>query len=197
VAADDCLCPLGTRSVVSRYDLSTLVDEHYDRLFRAALFLTSSTTVAEDLVQDTFLVAVKSLRNFEGRSAVYTWLYGILYNKYRQWLRRRDKHVLSLDAPFGDTGERGGARGDALASGAPQPLDLIQGEERAEQVRRAVAALSPDHRIVVTMRFVDGLAYKEISRIVGSPVGTIKSRMHYALASLAEMLGEPFDLPAH
>ena len=75
--------------------------------------------------------------------------------------------------------------------------DLIQGEERAEQVRRAVAALSPDHRIVVTMRFVDGLAYKEISRIVGSPVGTIKSRMHYALAALAEMLGEPFDAAAH
>jgi RNA polymerase sigma-70 factor, ECF subfamily len=182
---------------VSKYDLPSLVDEHYDRLFRAALFLTGSTTVAEDLVQDTFLVAVKSLKGFKGRSAVYTWLYGILYNKYRQWLRRREKHVLSLDAGGADTGDRGGTRGDFLASGAPQPLDLIQGEERAEQVRSAVAALSTDHRIVVTMRFVEGLAYKEISRIVGSPVGTIKSRMHYALAALAEMLGEPFDPAAH
>jgi len=182
---------------VPTHDLSTLVDEHYDRLFRAALFLTSSTTVAEDLVQDTFLVAVKSLKNFQGRSAIYTWLYGILYNKYRQWLRRRDKHVISLDAPGGDADDRGGARGDALAADVPQPLDVIQDEETAAQVRRAIDTLSPDHRIVVTMRFVDGLAYKEISRIVGSPVGTIKSRMHYALAALADILGEPFDQSTH
>ncbi len=185
------------RSVVPKYDLPTLVDEYYDRLFRAALFLTSSTTVAEDLVQDTFLVAVKSLKSFQGRSAIYTWLYGILYNKYRQWLRRRDKHVISLDAPGDGADDRGSARGDTLTSDVPQPLDAIQSEETAQQVRRAIETLSPDHRAVVTMRFVDGLPYKEISRIVGSPVGTIKSRMHYALAALADILGEPFDPPTH
>jgi len=173
---------------VTEQSLRKLVRQHYDRLFRAARFMCGDLSAAEDLVQDTFLAAAKSLKNFEGRSSVYTWLYGILLNKFRHWLRRKDATTVSLHLSGSEDG--GAAPADSLASQHPGPDQLAEREEMAHLVRDVIDTLSEGHRSVVTLRYIEGLSYEEISRALDCPIGTVKSRIHYALLRIGEKLAE-------
>jgi RNA polymerase sigma-70 factor (ECF subfamily) len=173
---------------VTEQSLRKLVRQHYDRLFRAARFMCGDVTAAEDLVQDTFLAAAASLKNFEGRSSTYTWLYGILLNKFRHWLRRKDAAVASLHLPGAEDG--GAAPEEFLPSRDPGPEQLAERQELTRIVRDVVDGLSADHRSVVTLRFVEGMSYEEIAAALDCPIGTVKSRIHYALLRIAEKLAE-------
>ena len=173
---------------MTEQNLRKLVGRHYDRLFRAARFMCGDLSVAEDLVQDTFLVAAKSLKKFEGRSSAYTWLYGILLNKFRHWLRRKDASVASLHVGGAEGG--GAAPADFLPSESPGPVQQAEGREAAEVVRSVIDELSEDHRSVVTLRFIEDMSYEEISRLLDCPLGTVKSRIHYALLKIGERLAE-------
>lgn len=160
-------------------NLRRLVDQYYDRVFRAARFMCGSVEVAEELVQDTFLAAVQSLDRFRGRSSLYTWLYGILRNKFRRWVRRKGSKAASLRT----RGETDGT--DQLAArGQPQPDEDLERREAVEQVRRAVERLSADHRAVIAMRYVGEMSYREIGAALGCPIGTVKSRIYYALQKI-------------
>lgn len=179
---------------VTEQSLRKLVRQHYDRLFRAARFMCGDLSVAEDLVQDTFLAAARSLKNFEGRSSTYTWLYGILLNKFRHWLRRKDATVASLHLTGTEDG--GVAPEDFLPSDSPDPGQLAERSEAAQIVRSIVDELSEDHRNVVTLRFVEGMPYEDIARALDCPIGTVKSRIHYALMKIGQRLTEEgVDLP--
>jgi len=173
---------------VTEQSLRRLVRLHYDRLFRAARFMCGNVSVAEDLVQDTFLAAAKSLKTFEGRSSPYTWLYGILLNKFRQWLRRKDSAAAPLH--MGHPDGEGAAPEDFLPSSLPGPEELAERSEAARMVRAVLDELSEDHRSVVTLRFIEGLSYEEIAEAIDCPIGTVKSRIHYALRKIGERLTE-------
>jgi len=166
-----------------------LVDEHYDRIFRAARFMCGDVVAAEDLVQETFLAAAESLKSFEGRSSTYTWLYGILLNKFRRWLRRKQATAISLQTMVGD-GEQ--ERSEViLQSDYPSPPETAERSEAIEQVRSAIQELSADHRSVITLRYIEGMSYEEIAEVLDCPIGTVKSRIHYALQKIAKWLEEP------
>jgi RNA polymerase sigma-70 factor (ECF subfamily) len=167
-------------------EFSEVVEEHYDRLFRAARFMCGDPEAAEDLTHETFLAAADALERFEGRSAVYTWLYGILLNKFRQWIRRQKKPVYSLQRMA--ESQEGRSTADLVESESPGPLSRVESKEAAEQVREAIQELEPDHRAVITLRFVEGLSYQEIADIVDCPLGTVKSRIHYALKKIGNRL---------
>ncbi len=166
-----------------------LVDEHYDRIFRAARFMCGDASAAEDLVQETFLAAAQSLSSFEGRSSTYTWLYGILLNKLRRWLRRKNAAAVSLQA-LAPEDER--ERGDeVLESDYPGPPENAERAEAIQLVRDAIQDLAADHRSVILLRFVEGMSYEEIAEVLDCPIGTVKSRIHYALQKIGKRLGEP------
>ncbi len=167
-------------------DLHRLVDRHYDRLFRAARFMCGDEEAAEDLVQETFLAAIDARHRFEGRSSDYTWLYGILLNKFRGWVRRRKASFLSLQELSGPSDRGGGAA--QLEADVPGPVQRAVRRENIEQVRDAIQELSPDHRAVITLRYVEQLPYQEIADLLDCPLGTVKSRIHYALQQIAESL---------
>jgi RNA polymerase sigma-70 factor (ECF subfamily) len=167
-------------------DFSELVHEHYDRLFRAASFMCGSEQAAEDLVQETFLAAAESIKRFEGRSSTYTWLYGIMLNKFRRWLRRKVTAPVSLQES--GEGEQGRGLEDLLRADGPLPGEAAEQAETARLVRAALEHLSGDHRAVISMRYVDGMSYHEIAEVLGCPLGTVKSRIHYALESIARKL---------
>lgn len=171
---------------MSEQDFHRLVEEHYDRLFRAAQFMCGDLTAAEDLVHDTFLAAGRSLKHFQGRSSPYTWLYGIMLNKFRRQLRRKGRRPLSLQAMAGDGDEGQGA--ELLPAASPGPPERMERKEAARHVREAIQELSPEHRAVITLRFVEGLPYGEIARMLDCPVGTVKSRIHYALQNIERHL---------
>jgi RNA polymerase sigma-70 factor (ECF subfamily) len=168
-------------------NLRKLVDEHYDRLFRAARFMCGDLSVAEDLAQETFLAAAESLKTFEGRSSTYTWLYGILLNKFRRWLRRRGVRALSLQAIGSD--DEGEHSRDYLQADQPGPGELAERREAAGLVRTAIQGLEADHRSVVMLRYVEEMSYSEIAEVLDCPIGTVKSRLHYALRKIGRRLG--------
>ena len=162
-----------------------LVEEHYDRLFRAALFMSGDREVAEDLVQESFLAAAESLHRFEGRSKPYTWLYGILRNKFRRWLRKKDRTVslqlLEERAP-GDENPL------SLKSEETRPPAQAESDETAELIREFVDELPPHHRDVLVLRYLEDYSYKEISEALDCSIGTVKSRIHYALDKVGHRL---------
>jgi len=168
-----------------------LVERYYDRLFRAALFMSGDRGTAEELVQESFLAAGESLSTFEERSSAYTWLYGILLNKFRKWLREQGS-ALSLQ----QITERGDDEGNAapLAAEGVQPLQQLERKEIAEQVQNAIRQLPPHHRSVLTLRYLEGLSYEEISTTLGCSIGTVKSRIHYALKKVAKQMRHTYDL---
>lgn len=169
-----------------------LVEEHYERLFRAARFMCADQQAAEDLVHETFLAAAESFGRFQGRSSTYTWLYGIMLNKLRRWLRRRSSAAVSLQQ-FGGSDQE--SLEDVLEADAPQPAEEVERAEAIEQVRQAMDELSPDHRTVIALRYVDGLSYQQIAELLGCPLGTVKSRIHYALERIAQKLKHDQSLP--
>lgn len=169
-------------------EFRSLVEENYDRLFRAARFMCNDDQAAEDLVQDTFLAAADARDRFEGRSSDYTWLYGILLNKFRRWVRRQKRSFLSLQLLGGTDEDSTGT--PPVETDRPGPVQRLLRQEDIEQVREAIDDLSADHRAVVTLRYVEDMSYEEIAEAVDCPLGTVKSRMHYALQHIADYLEE-------
>jgi RNA polymerase sigma-70 factor (ECF subfamily) len=154
-----------------------LVAHFQDRLFRAACGLVRNATEAEDIAQETFVRAYLGLGRFRGDSAFYTWLFGILLNVYRRFLRRsrRDRTVEMADV------ER--------ADGAPSPSRRAAVGEELGRTLRAIEHLPRRLREVMVLRHVEEMSYEEIAEAAGCRVGTVRSRLHRARELLVTRLG--------
>jgi RNA polymerase sigma-70 factor (ECF subfamily) len=160
---------------VSQIDFESLVERHYGRIHRAALVMTGNVWEADDLAQETFLEALRSLKRFSGNSRIETWLYAILINQHRRRLRTRlrsERRVLRWVHWVWRRPE------DA------RPEEALELEEWRESVWRHVAQLPEPQRHAIVLRYSEELSYEEIAQALGCPVGTVKSRLHHALASL-------------
>ena len=160
-----------------------LVCRYQDRLFNTVFRLLGNAEDAQDVVQEAFLNAYQSLDSFKGHSEFFTWLYRIAYNTAIS-LKRKQRVTLSLSAG------RGGETN-------LEPLDESeltrpgQGLERAEEERRIQAALnrlSPEHRLVLILKDMEGQKYEAMAEILQVPIGTIRSRLHRARTELRELL---------
>jgi RNA polymerase sigma-70 factor, ECF subfamily len=153
-----------------------------DRLFRSACLLCGDEAEAQDLVQETFLQGVRSARRFGGRSSVYTWLHGILLNLTRHY--HRDRKRLVYD-------EELARQEPAPAEEHPSRLDVeLTAGALAEGLRR----LSGPHREVLVLRFFEEMKIHEIAAHLGISAGTVKSRLHYALAEMQRHLPGELNL---
>jgi len=162
-----------------------LIKLYYGKLYRAACFLSGDAWAAEDIVQDTFLAARMSWHSFRGDSTAYTWLYRIMLNTFRKKLRRQKK-FLSLEQ-FETRSDESGAH-LPLASDAPQPSETAERSEEAALVRKAINSLPPHHREVLVLRYLEEKSYEEVAKTMECSVGTVKSRLHYALKRIGEIL---------
>ena len=186
-----CLAFLSHERALSTKDLlEQLARQHYDRLCRAAVFMCGSVDAAQDLVQETFLAAATALDSFEGRSSSYTWLYGIMLNKLRRWLRNKDK-VHSLHEPV--WGSDGAAALELLEADQPAVDEEVARREEARMVREALDQLPPHHRSVLVLRYLESMSYEEIAETLSCSLGTVKSRVHYALRKVADRLEAPLS----
>lgn len=150
-----------------------LVNRHADGLYRLARVLVGGAQDAEDVVQDTYLGAVKGLGRFQGRSTVKTWLTGILIRQARDLRRRRRvRRTASIDAPIGDASDSGGM---AIHAGRSD----VDAERRLD-VTQMLGTLSDEHREVLVLRELNGHTYEEIADMLGIPVGTVESRIFRA-----------------
>jgi len=153
-----------------------LVDRHGDRLYRLARSLVGNATDAEDVVQEAFAGAFRGAAKFEGRSAVKSWLTRIVITQAAKfWRSRRGRRDQSLEGDVaGETGS------DASGSSAVDAkMDLTASLQK----------LSEEHRQVLVLREMDGMAYEEIAEVLGVPRGTVESRLFRARAELKKRLG--------
>ncbi len=162
-----------------------LVTKYQNRLFNSMVHFLRDETEAEDVVQESFVLAFTRLHKFRGNSSFYTWLYRIAVNTAIS-RRRKKRPRVSVDRDLGDGGKGIGGAG-------PQPGDRLQESERAEQLHAALNRLGDEHRLILVLREMDGLSYEEISEILDAPVGTVRSRLHRARSQLKEELASYFE----
>jgi RNA polymerase sigma-70 factor (ECF subfamily) len=160
-----------------------LVRPHFERLYRLAWRLTGRKAEAEDLFQELLIKAFGTLDDLIEIDEPGSWLCRVMYNLFvdeRRRFARRRLHTV----------EEGALAGDGLA-GLPGPDDPAFDQRRFEKTQRldkALAQISDEHRIVVLLHDAEGYKLTEIEELTGTPVGTVKSRLHRARARLREIL---------
>ncbi len=157
-----------------------LYREHVDRMYRFAQRLCGSPDDAKDLVQETFLSAYRSLKNFRGESGVSTWLYTIAAHACQRMRRKRKgepERELSLDAlistPDGDMPLQ--IPGEDLS-----PEARLQYKELRHSLFSAVHQLPKKYRMVLVLRDMEGLSAREVGAVMGLTERAVKSRLHRA-----------------
>jgi RNA polymerase sigma-70 factor, ECF subfamily len=152
-----------------------LYQRYHKQIYNYVLRLIHEPKEAEDLLQEIFLAVWRGANRYRGQAQVKTWLYRIAHYQAVSWLRKH-RNV----APFEDIR-------DAFSKG---PEQAILDTSQREEVQNALMHLSSKHRAVLELAFVHDMAYGEIAQVVGCPVGTVKSRMSYALKALTGKLKE-------
>ncbi len=157
-----------------------LVEQYKDVLFGTAVLMTGNRAVAEEQVQEALLSAWRGIRGFRRGSPVKPWLMRILVNAVLAQQRRRTIETVRFNSNGPEEPDCGG----------PDPAETLDALENRLALRRAIAALSPDHRQAVALRYFAGLTVPEVARALGVREGTVKSRLHRALAILRQQLEE-------
>jgi RNA polymerase sigma-70 factor (ECF subfamily) len=157
-----------------------LLEAHGDRLLRSAFWLCGNETEAQDFVQETVLQAIHSVHRFQGRSTIYTWLYGILLNVNRQYQRSHERLV------YDET-----IIGKEIAEENPGQLDA---RIATSALWTGLKKLSGAHREVVILRYYEDMKIQEIADHLGISKGTVKSRLHYAIQELQTFLPAEMNL---
>ena len=156
-----------------------LVDRYHERCVRLALHIVGNREDAEDAAQESFLRAYRYLGGYQEREKFAAWLYRILVNQCRTIISRRRRS----EAPLHDW------EWDAAAC-----LEPSAGEQGAmrDELTRALAALVPEQREAVVLRYSEELTYDEMAAITGAGVSALKMRVQRGCARLRELLLETF-----
>ena len=144
--------------------------------------------LAEDCVQEAFLQAFRSIREFEGRSAVKSWLFRIVVNTALMRLRfRRGSGEQCLDDVLAQI-EGGGRRQEAVWTEVATPHEILQGKEARELVVAKLMELPDGYRIVLLLRDIEGLSTEEAAKVLGMTEGAVKVRLHRARAAFKALV---------
>jgi RNA polymerase sigma-70 factor, ECF subfamily len=171
---DDELVRRTTRGELTAFE--QLVDRHRPVVVRVAARIVGSED-AEDVSQDAFLRAFHRLERFRGDAPFRSWLLRITHNAALDHLGRR--RAEPVDPDWLDAAEPSVAR---------PPAEQLELRERIERLERKLHGLSEQHRAVLVLRDAEGLSYEEIAAITGSPLGSVKGRLHRARREFVEML---------
>ena len=166
---------------------------HIDSLYRTAYRMSGNPADAEDLVQETYLRAFRSLHQFRAGTNLRAWLFKILTNAFINEYRKRSRQPRSTSL---DDVEDYYLYTHLLDSGiqpsASRPEEEVLASITDDDVVRALEALSEEFREVVLLADVEGFSYREIAEIMDIPVGTVMSRLHRARRRLHEsLMGTP------
>ena len=159
----------------SERDLEALFRAHWPRAYRAAYLVVHDAAAAEDIAQEAFVAAVRALDRFDRRRPFGPWLHRIVVNRAIDWARARSLR-----------GEVAEELVPELVAREPDGREV--GEPRA--IAEGLAALSPEHRAVVVLRYVLEYTPGEIADVLELPRGTVNSRLRRALDRLGGHLGE-------
>ena len=169
----------------NRDALRQIIDRYQTDLMRFLIRLTGSRDAAEDAFQETFLQLHLSASRFDTSRRLRPWLFTIAANKARDGLRKKSRQpLLVLSKPVGES--EGTEMVDLLEIDVPTPSDGMLSAEQQRLVDRAVSQLSHPLREVLLLAYFQRLSYAQIADELGIPLGTVKSRLHAAVASFAK-----------
>ena len=170
-------------------DLEDLVHRYEQELYRYLARYLGDANLAQDVFQNTFLQVHLKRGLYEDGRPVRPWLYAIATHQAVDTLRKAGRHpTISLDQRSSSGSQcDAGSLVDLLVGDDRGPLTHLQGEEHREWVRLSVARLPDALRETLLLAYYQDLKYREIAEILKIPVGTVKSRLHAALAKLQQM----------
>ncbi|GAB4187123.1 MAG: RNA polymerase sigma factor [Phycisphaeraceae bacterium] len=168
--------------------LAVLIERYRVELFRFLVRFLGNRAAAEDVFQEAFIQVHISAGSFDTSRRFKPWLFTIAANKARDLMRKnRRQQTSSLSAQV-DGGKDGGQSFvDLLEADLPLPAERAEGRETGQIVREVVASLPEHLREVLLLAYFNKLAYKEIAEQLGIPLGTVKSRLHAAVGTFAEL----------
>jgi len=164
------------------YAMNRLYERHRVRVFRFILRIVGDVHLAEDLLSEVFLEVWRQAGTFKRRSQVSTWILGIA--RFKAWSAGRQ---VRRDADIDDIESL------SIADPADGPETAALKMDRAVQLRRCLAQLSPEHREIIDLVYYHDKSVAEIAEIVGVPRNTVKTRMFYARKKLEGLLERQVD----
>lgn len=159
---------ISVQSPVRETELSAceLFERHKDRIYSIALRYSGDPAASQDITQETFLKLFAAIRTFRGESTFESWLYRLVVNACLDH-RRKSKRL----APFVESVL------DLLHAPGASALDRVMRDEMSGHLKTAVDTLPPEQRMVVVLRYTEGLSYDQIAEAMGCSAGTIASRL--------------------
>lgn len=164
-----------------------LVNRYQTRLLNFLYRMIGDREKAEDLVQEVFIRVYRHLHGFDRTRKFSTWIYAIAANLAKNEMRNRSRDPLGLLGGM-RTIWQGKERPLELEDTSSRPDDLFRKRQLCTLVEEATAQLSAHHRQVFVLRDLEGKSYEEIAEIIGTKVGTVKSRLSRARQSFADVI---------
>ncbi len=159
-----------------------IFEQYHQKVYRIAYGVLRHREDALDVVQEVFIKLFRSIKDFKGRSAFYTYLYRLAMNTAIDYSRRSKRSsFLSLDHQDGFQPMNGKEK---------RPDQMASQKEIEEKVRRAIDQLPKDQKATLIYREIEDLSYQEIADMMGCSIGTVMSRLHYGRKKLQELLRE-------
>lgn len=157
----------------------SLFESHGDRVYSIAYRYSGDAAAAMDIAQETFLKLLSCIQQFRGESSFESWLYRLVVNNCLDYHRRQRRFLTVADQVL-----------DTFRAPRESALSDLLREERQERVQQIVAQLPEEQRIVVVLRYTEGLSYEEIADLLGCRKGTVASRLNRAHKSLERRLSQ-------
>lgn len=163
--------------------LSILIQRHLDAVYRFARRMTGDVAMAEDIAQETFLKVWRNLGRFQTTKSFKTWVFSIAKNTAIDALRKKDPITFSRL----ETEDRSDFS-DTIPDRQPLALDVLQQQESADILYKALLTLPPKSRSIVLMHDAEAITFQEIADVMREPMNTVKSRYRRALEVLRKLI---------